>query len=201
MIGFLRGRVYSTDGMSLLLDVHGVGYEVFMALPVLQSLSPGDEVFVYTRYIQKEDMVAIFGFLTEKSKEIFEILTGVSGMGPKTALGILSHIAEDDLIEAVREGDLAGLVRIPGIGNKTAQRLIFELQDKLSVYTGAFTGSADQKGAKTPKASVYSDAESALLFLGYGKKEIGEVLTKLVKGKNDVGLDALIRDALKELGR
>lgn len=199
MIGFLRGRVFSTGPSSLLLDVHGVGYEVFMTVPEVQTLLEGDEAFVHIHYHQKEDLVALFGFLNQKSKDLFELLTTVSGLGPKTVMGMLSNIRDDELISAIREGDVATLVRIPGVGNKTAARIVLELQDKALVLYGE--GSVPGPASSGPKGALLNDAESALLFLGYGKKEIGDVLKKLVKGNKQQDLDTLIRDALKELGR
>lgn len=200
MIGFLRGKVFSTGTHSLLLDVNGVGYEVFMTAPALMSLRAGEETFVYTHYHQKEDLVAIFGFLNMKTKEIFELLTGVSGLGPKTTLGVLSNIGEEDLISAIREGDVSSLVRVPGIGNKTAARIILELQDKVLNLYGSVPARDGEAGIDS-SGGLLNDAESALMFLGYNKKEIGDVLKKLIKGKKQPDLDALIRDALKELGR
>ena len=200
MIGFLRGKVFSTGTHSLLLDVNGVGYEVFMTVPALMSLRAGEETFVYTHYHQKEDLVAIFGFLNMKTKEIFELLTGVSGLGPKTTLGVLSNIGEEDLISAIREGDVSSLVRVPGIGNKTAARIILELQDKVLNLYGSVPARDGEAGIDS-SGGLLNDAESALMFLGYNKKEIGDVLKKLIKGKKQPDLDALIRDALKELGR
>ena len=164
------------------------------------SLRTGEETFVYTHYHQKEDLVAIFGFLNMKTKEIFELLTGVSGLGPKTTLGVLSNIGEEDLISAIREGDVSSLVRVPGIGNKTAARIILELQDKVLNLYGSVPARDGEAGIDS-SGGLLSDAESALMFLGYNKKEIGDVLKKLIKGKKQPDLDALIRDALKELGR
>ena len=202
MIGFLRGKVFSTGTHSLLLDVNGVGYEIFMTAPALMSLRAGEDAFVYTHYHQKEDLVALFGFPTLKTKEIFELLTGVSGLGPRTTLGVLSNIGEEDLIAAIREGDVSSLVRVPGIGNKTAARIILELQDKVLTLYGAGTAKGGDAGSDASgRSGLLGDAESALMFLGYNKKEIGDVLKKLIKGKKQPDLDSLIRDALKELGR
>lgn len=198
MIGFLKGKVFSVEGSSLLLEVNGVGYEVFMAQMDLHSLVPGKEAFIHIHYHQKEDLTVLFGFLQKKSKEVFQTLTSVSGFGPKTALGILSHISEEELIMAIRDGDLGALVRIPGIGNKTAQRLIFELQDKLAAFGAA---SQSNPATNTERGSLYSDAEAALMFLGYNKKEIEDVLRKVMKSKEQPELNDLIRDALKELGK
>ena len=200
MIGFLRGKVYKVGEISLLLDVGGVGYEVFMSGIDLMALKKDEDLFVYTYYHQKEDIVALFGFRQESTKRLFELLTSVSGLGPKTALGIFSNIGEADLISAIRSGDASSLVKIPGIGNKTAGRIILELQDKLINLYGEETESSSSDGNPIVPG-LTGDAESALQFLGYGRKEINEALKKLLKKNKDYTLDALIRDALKELGK
>lgn len=200
MIGFLKGSIFAQEGSQLLLDVGGVGYEVFVTEGDQQRLMPGQEAFLYIFHHRKEDVEQLFGFLDPAGKEIFSLLNGVSGLGPKTALGILSHIDGKALIQAIRGADLGVLVQVPGVGNKTAQRLIFELQDKLEAFgepageSGTVTGSQSVSG-------IYADAESALLFLGYSKKEIEEVLRRKMKGSPDADLNNLIRDALKELGK
>ena len=171
MIGFLRGKVYKVGEISLLLDVGGVGYEVFMSGIDLMALKKDEDLFVYTYYHQKEDIVALFGFRQESTKRLFELLTSVSGLGPKTALGIFSNIGEADLISAIRSGDASSLVKIPGIGNKTAGRIILELQDKLINLYGEETESSSSDGNPIVPG-LTGDAESALQFLGYGRKEI-----------------------------
>lgn len=200
MIGFLRGKIFKVGDHSLLLDVSGVGYEVFMPSLELSALKENEQLLVYTYHHQKEDMVALFGFRKEKTKRLFEQLTSVSGLGPKTTLGILSHINEEELISAIVSGDVSTLVKIPGIGNKTAGRVVLELQDKLENIYGNIGQSKDQSSALSDNGIV-ADAESALTFLGYGKKEISEAIRKLIKKNKDYTLDGLIRDALKELGR
>ncbi|MDO9593083.1 MAG: Holliday junction branch migration protein RuvA, partial [Erysipelotrichaceae bacterium] len=175
MIGFLRGKIFKIGEHSLLLDVSGVGYEVFMPSLELSALKEEEDLRVYTYHHQKEDMVALFGFRKEKTKRLFELLTSVSGLGPKTTLGILSHINEEDLISAIVSGDTTSLVKIPGIGNKTAGRVVLELQDKLENIYGNMGSSKDQSLGLSD-TGIVTDAESALTFLGYGKKEISEVL-------------------------
>jgi holliday junction DNA helicase RuvA len=200
LIGFLRGKIFKIGDNNLLLDVSGVGYEVFMPGLELSALKENEDLLVYTYHHQKEDMVALFGFRKEKTKRLFEQLTSVSGLGPKTTLGILSHINEEDLISAIVSGDISTLVKIPGIGNKTAGRVVLELQDKLESIYGNLGQSKDEVSGLN-ETGVVADAESALTFLGYGKKEISEAIRKLVKKNKDYTLDGLIRDALKELGK
>ncbi|MDD2371890.1 MAG: Holliday junction branch migration protein RuvA [Firmicutes bacterium] len=200
MIGFLRGEIFKIGDQSLLLDVGGVGYEVFMTSLELSNLKEKEKLIVFTYHHQKEDMVALFGFRKETTKKLFELLTSVSGLGPKTTLGILSHISEEDLISAIVSGDITSLVKLPGIGNKTAGRVVLELQDKLQNIYGN-VGIANYGSNDQGDISIISDAESALTFLGYSKKEISEAIRKLVKKNKEYTLDNLIRDALKELGK
>ena len=200
MIGFLRGKIFKINEQNLLLDVGGVGYEVFMATLELDALKESEDLFIYTYHHQKEDMVALFGFRKESTKELFELLTSVSGLGPKTTLGILSHIGEEELISAIVSSDSSTLVKIPGIGNKTAGRIILELQDKLQGIYG-ISGISNEKDISITDSNILADAESALIFLGYAKKEINDVIRKLIKKNTGYNLDGLIRDALKELGK
>ncbi len=200
MIGFLKGKIYSLEQQQVIIDVNGVGYEVYMTTPEILSLREGQETLIYTHYHLKEDFVALFGFLDKKLKEVFELLTSVSGLGPKTAISILSKVSINELVSGIYQGDVSALTKIPGIGNKIAGRIILELQDKLEDSIGVVNKvSVESKG---DNKGIIKDAESALLFLGYNKKEIDGVLGKLLKrNKDEMDLDKLIRDALKELGK
>jgi len=200
LIGFLRGKIFKIGEQSLLLDVGGVGYEVFMTSLELSNLNESEDLFVFTYHHQKEDMVALFGFKKDTTKGLFELLTSVSGLGPKTTLGILSHISEEDLISAIVSGDITSLVKLPGIGNKTAGRVVLEIQDKLQNIYGNI-GIINYNSNDVGDISIIGDAESALIFLGYSKKEISDTIRKLVKNNKEYTLDNLIRDALKELGK
>ncbi len=200
MIGFLRGKIFKIGEQNLLLDVGGVGYDVFMTSLELSSLKENQDLFIYTYHHQKEDMVALFGFKMESTKGLFELLTSVSGLGPKTTMGILSHIDENTLIAAIVSGDTSSLVKLPGIGTKTAGRVVLELQDKLQNIYGN-VGIGDYKSNEIGDISIIGDAESALIFLGYNKKEISEAIRKILKKNIEYTLDSLIRDALKELGK
>ena len=169
MIGFLKGEVFSLELQTVLIDVGGVGYEVYMTTPELLSLKEGEKAFIFTYYHQKEDSVTLFGFLNKKLKEIFELLNSVSGLGPKTAINILSKVSVEELLDGIYKGDVSALTKIPGIGNKIAGRIILELQDKLEERD------IDSKGlpiSSVENKGLVKDAESALMFLGYNKKEI-----------------------------
>lgn len=197
MIGFLRGEIFSLEEQKVLVDVGGVGYEVYMTTPEILSLKEGEKKLIFTFYNQKEDSVTLFGFLDRELKEIFELLNSVSGLGPKTAINILSKVSGGDLLGGIANGDVSALTKIPGIGNKIAGRIILELQDKLEGRNIEVSSTGEVKDA-----GIVKDAESALLFLGYSKKEIDGVLGKILKRNKDVNnLDVLIKEALKELGK
>ena len=199
MIGFLKGEIFALEEQTVLIDVGGVGYEVYMTTSEISSLKEGDKVIIFTHYHQKEDSVSLFGFLNKKLKEVFELLNSVSGLGPKTAIGILSKVNVDELLDGIYQGDISALTKIPGIGNKIAGRIILELQDKLKERNMETKGipaiSPDNK-------DLVKDAEAALVFLGYSKKEIDGVLGKILKkNKDSLDLDRFIKEALKELSK
>ena len=199
MIGFLKGEIFALEEQTVLIDVGGVGYEVYMTTPEILSLKEGDKAIIFTHYHQKEDSVSLFGFLNKKLKEVFELLNSVSGLGPKTAIGILSKVNVDELLDGIYQGDISALTKIPGIGNKIAGRIILELQDKLEERNMETKGMpATSLGNK----DLVKDAKAALVFLGYSKKEIDGVLGKILKrNKDSLDLDRLIKEALKELSK
>lgn len=200
MIGFLKGYVFKKEVNKLLLDVSGVGYNVFMTEPMLESLLEGSEAFLYIYYQQKEDSVSLFGFLSEDTKSIFEMLIDLNGVGPKLALAILGHLSDQGLIRAVRRGDLDVLVSTPGVGKKTAQRLILELQDKMSDFD-YISREGEEELVAVPSTGLIGDAIEALVFLGYTKNEVEKIVLKLSKRNSEHTVNSLIKEALKELGR
>ena len=199
MIGFLKGEIFALEEQTVLIDVGGVGYEVYMTTSEISSLKEGDKVIIFTHYHQKEDSVSLFGFLNKKLKEVFELLNSVSGLGPKTSIGILSKVNVDELLDGIYQGDISALTKIPGIGNKIAGRIILELQDKLEERNMETKGIP---AISSCNKNLVKDAEAALLFLGYSKKEIDGVLGKILKkNKDSLDLDRFIKEALKELSK
>src|SRR5512141_153922 len=157
MIGSLRGKVLSRRPDNVLIDVNGVGYVVQVPVTTLAALpEEGRDVFLYIHTHVREDAISLFGFSSEPEKRIFITLLGVSGIGPKMAVTILSGISSDEFLEAVQREDVAALCRIPGLGKKTAGRLILELKEKLP-----------SSGRATDR--VFEDALSALVNFGYKK--------------------------------
>lgn len=200
MIGFLKGEVYKKKEQSILLDVRDVGYEVFLTVSDLSQLKEKETAFLFIHYKQKEDGTSLFGFKTEETKEVFEVLIDMNGIGPKMGMAILSAMDQDMLIASIQREDINALTQIPGVGKKTAQRMIVELQDKLNHYVIDETMEFEielERGNRT----ALTDAEEALIFLGYTKKEIDHVLQKLLKRDKTYETDDLIKMALKELGK
>lgn len=188
MIGWLRGRVLRDDGGQALVDVNGVGYELSLPAGTLSRASAGDglvELFVHTHV--REDALDLFGFAGETERRVFRQLLGVPNVGPRTALGVLSVLTVAELARAVAEADHAGLSRVPGIGKKTAERLVLELKGKLVVEsdgpkTGPKAASADARGrllsALTNMGYRLSEAEKAVSSLGdeVDAKPMGDLL-------------------------
>ncbi|HET7176666.1 MAG TPA: Holliday junction branch migration protein RuvA [Gammaproteobacteria bacterium] len=187
MIGFLRGVILRKQPPHLLIEVHGVGYEVEAPMSTFYDLpDAGAEVMLFTHLVVREDAQVLFGFGTEAERRFFRSLIRVNGVGPKLALTILSGISVDGFARCVRENDTAALTRLPGIGKKTAERLVVEMRDRL-----------DETGvpAAGVKANPRDEALSALISLGYKPQEASAML----QGIKETGLSSeeLIRRALQ----
>ncbi|GBE00397.1 Holliday junction ATP-dependent DNA helicase RuvA [bacterium BMS3Abin07] len=186
MIGSLRGKLISKKHGNVLLEVNGVGYNVHLSVHNLSILpGEGSDLFLYIYTHVREDTIGLYGFPDEEERNIFTTLIGISGIGPKLALNILSGIPAEKFIEAVESEDTALLSRIPGVGKKTANRLILELREKLPAAT-------------FKKDMIYDDVLSALLNLGYKKSAATEALDRVYNG-NESNIETLIRETLKYL--
>jgi Holliday junction DNA helicase RuvA len=186
MIGSLRGTVQSRRPDNVIIDVNGVGYQVNVPLNVLANLpEEGNEVFLHIYTHVREESLQLFGFTSDNEKKIFMVLLGISGIGPKMALNILSGLSYEDFLAALDTEDVALLCRIPGLGKKTAHRLILELREKLPSVTGI-------------KDRLFEDTLSALVNLGYKKNLAQESLEKTYKqGFNDI--EGLLKETLKQM--
>jgi Holliday junction DNA helicase RuvA len=198
MIGFLRGVLVAKKPPALLLDVRGVGYEVDAPMSTFYKLPDlGEEVFLYTHLAIREDAHSLFGFVSEAERALFRTLIKVNGVGAKLALGILSGLSAEEFHRCVEYQDTARLVRLPGVGKKTAERLIIELRDRLPEL-----GSVTLPGAGTlpmPAASPADDAVSALIALGFKPPEAGALVRKIpVEGKSS---EEIIRLALQSAAK
>ncbi|MGA2843858.1 MAG: Holliday junction branch migration protein RuvA [Candidatus Acidiferrales bacterium] len=194
MIGSLRGKLIEKRPNLVLIDVGGVGYQVVVPLSTFTSLGAlhsESTLLIYTHV--REDQLALYGFFTAREKHCFELLISASGVGPSLALKILSGMSLEELIPAIRKGDLAQLVRIPGVGRKTAERMVVELRDKLAVVD------VPQAGKPTTRSQLESDVASALVNLGYDTRSVDSAIEKAgVKAPGD--FEELLRAALQILG-
>jgi len=195
MIARLTGLVLEKGEDTAVLDVHGVGYLVHLSAASLLALPPrGEQASLRTITHVREDALDLFGFLTEEEEDVFRALVEVKGVGPRAAQNILSGIEPRDLAQAVAQGDVARLTKVPGIGKKTAERLVVELKDKLlALARAAGPGKAPQKGGLIDQLQV------ALVNLGYKPaqaEQVAEALRERAEGK---GLDELLREALKAM--
>jgi Holliday junction DNA helicase RuvA len=199
MIGFLRGQVAALKTDYCLLDVNGVGYRVFVAGSTRNKLRLKEEAQLFTYMNVYQDGITLYGFASEEEYDIFQLLIGVSGIGPKVALGILSAITVESLCKAIQNKQATVLTKLPGIGKKSAERLILELKDKV-----AFAAADDVEEILTldlegPTGDdMMSEAQAALAALGYSQAEIAPVLKKATKCKTT---EDVIKLALKQLNK
>jgi Holliday junction DNA helicase RuvA len=167
MIGYLRGQLVDKRPNQVLVDVNGVGYVVSIPLSTFYSLGElHDDVTLLVHTHLREDAIALYGFLTAREKQFFELLISASGVGPSLALKILSGMSVDELLPAIRTGDLVRLTRIPGVGRKTAERIVLELRDKLA----AMEPPQPERVTASGRTQLESDVVSALLNLGYDRR-------------------------------
>jgi holliday junction DNA helicase RuvA len=200
MIAHLSGKLLSKQPNQVIVDVNGVGYEVHVPLSTFYELgevgSPV-QLRIYTHV--REDTIALFGFKSAKEKLMFEQVTSISGIGPKLGITILSGMPADELVVAIRQSNLARLTSIPGIGKKTAERLVVELRDKLT-KVGAV--SAGEQAATATVSQPQDDVISALVNLGYAKPSAEKAVQTVVStSKIELVFEELLRTALRQLSR
>lgn len=191
MISLLRGPVVECADKHVIIDVGGIGYKAFVTDDTLHTLSKGGEVSLWTYLAVRENALDLYGFITKSEREIFELLISVSGIGPKSAIHILSLVDAESLMSAVRTGSTSHLVKVSGIGRKTAEKIVLELKDKISHLSDSDTIETS--------AGMNSDADTiaALKALGYDSDEAREALKKVDRELTDTG--AKVKAALKLL--
>jgi Holliday junction DNA helicase RuvA len=199
MIGHLRGKLFDKRPNQVVVDVSGVGYEVLIPLSTFYALGElHQDVNLLIHTHVREDQLALYGFVTSREKQLFELLLSASGVGPVLALKILSGMSVEELLPAIRAGDLARLTTIPGVGRKTAERIVVELRDRADELAAAL---ADRPGPERPEGAA-REALSALQNLGYGRAEAERVLTEVQAELGaDAGVEAFVRGALRRLAR
>ncbi|MGA7502616.1 MAG: Holliday junction branch migration protein RuvA [Candidatus Sulfotelmatobacter sp.] len=194
MIAHLRGKLLAKHPNQVIVETAGVGYEVTISVPTFSGLpANGSEVSLHIHMHVREDVIALYGFLLPAEKELFEKLMTVSGIGAKLAITILSGMVADDLAEAIRGNDVARLTKIPGIGKKTAERMILELRDKLPAR--------EIKSAPTAASALEEDVLSALVNLGYQRAAAENALQNLSSIGKIESFDSMFRQALAALSK
>jgi Holliday junction DNA helicase RuvA len=204
MIGRLRGVLLEKRAPDVLIDANGVGYELQAPLGTVMRLpAPGQEVLLHTHLSIREDAHQLFGFGSREERDLFRSLVRVSGVGPKMALAILSGMEADDFVLCVQRNDTAALVRIPGVGKKTAERLIVEMRDRLREWrpelAGARPAAPGPDVVAVSRSRMIQDAESALIALGYKPQEAARAVAA-AEGAGGDSSEELIRLALKGMG-
>lgn len=196
MIAHLRGTLLAKHPNQAIVETHGVGYDVAITVPTFTEMpAAGAEVSLHIHTHVREDALSLYGFQRLAEKQLFEKLLSVSGIGPTLAIKILSGMPADEMIGAIRGGDLARLTRIPGIGKKTAERMVLELRDKLTTTTGTSEISV------AVASSVEEDVISALVNLGYQRTAADKALLAARTGKSPQSFDLLFREALGSLSK
>lgn len=202
MIGFLRGKVEYISMDYCLLDVGGVGYRVFVSGNTRSQLKNGQETMLYTYLSVREDAMLLYGFLTQAEYELFQLLITVSGIGPKVAMGIIGAITPEALSQAVQSKNVKALTALPGIGKKSAERMILELKDKLHFSDdGEFAETGTGIVAGEIGDDIYSEAMAALMALGYSQGEVSEVFSSFGSLDQEADVQRVIKMALRELSR
>jgi len=192
MIGYLKGKILKSNPSKIIVDVNGVGYLVFISINTYEEINQKPEVELFIHTSVKEDSITLFGFSKESEKEMFELLIAVNGIGPKTALGILSGIRIQELKEAIINNNINRIVAAPGIGKKTAERLVLELRSKIDLIPTTGTETDISYGTK-------SEAILALTTLGYNTKIAEKAVRDILDKLPNLSLEQLIKSALTAL--
>lgn len=202
MISYIRGTLAEKNEDSAVVEAHGVGYQIFVPVPVLSELPPlGESVKIYTYFSVREDGMSLFGFLSRQDLAMFKQLIGVNGIGPKSALGILSALRPDVLRMAVASGDAKTISRAPGVGPKTAQRIILDLKDKIrpeDVLAGRLEESLAVPEEISGVGQAGKEAVEALTALGYSAAEAAGAVKK-VKITGEMTAEDVLKGALRHL--
>jgi len=196
VIAHLRGRILDKQPSRLVVDVNGVGYDISVPLSTFYGLGePGAEIALRVHTHVREDALALYGFATRLEQELFERLIAISGIGPKVALAVLSGIEPPELIRAIGRGDLTRLTAIPGVGRKTAERIVLELKDRLP------RGEAAGEGAAAGAPALRDDLLSALINLGYHRPLAEKAVESAIGATTGGDFERTLKQALRELAR
>jgi holliday junction DNA helicase RuvA len=204
MIAHITGKLIQKQPNAVIIEAGGgVGYELTVPLSTFYDLGDlGSEVALRVYTYVREDALQLFGFRTEREKKLFLLLVSVSGIGPKLAITVLSGLSAEELIQAIRAENLAKLVAIPGVGKKTAERMLVELKDKVAaILPPGLEPHADEGPIISVGAAVLDDVISALVNLGYQRAAAEKAVTAAMKAKPDAGFEAVLKDSLRTLAK
>jgi Holliday junction DNA helicase RuvA len=207
MIAYLSGKLLSKQANTCIIDITGVGYEVVIPLSTfydLEDVGTNVQLRIYTHV--REDALQLYGFKTARERELFLRLISVSGIGPKLGITMLSGMSADEIIASIRTNNLARLTSIPGVGKKTAERLVIELRDKIAALSSPaleeeFATRGAGAGAQQSEDVVRDDALSALINLGYQKSAAEKAITSAMQEGGDISVEVILRRSLRQLAR
>lgn len=192
MIGFLSGKIISSKPTKLLLDVNGVGYLINISINTFEQITGKESASLFIHTSVKEDSISLYGFFSEAEKEMFELLISITGIGPRLAVSILSGIRVDELKHAIQSANVSRIVAVPGIGRKTAERLVLELKTKVDQVKGE---------EKEVAFSVMNEAVAALTTLGYNSKLAEKTVRDIFNSETTIALEDLIKKSLGVLNK
>jgi Holliday junction DNA helicase RuvA len=210
VIASLRGVLAEKEAGHCVVEAAGVGYLVSVSTQTARALpEPGEPVFLHTHQVVREDALMLFGFAELEERRLFELLMTVSGVGPKVALAVLSGLRPQELARAIRDENVAVLTGVPGVGRKTAERLVVELRDKVEVVAvaaGAPAGRESRRGRApaagvVPRSDLFDDAVAALTRLGYSQPQASQAIRRVTGEGDELDLEAIVRRALTQLGK
>jgi Holliday junction DNA helicase RuvA len=204
MIAYLSGKLLEKEANLVIVDVGGVGYEVIIPLSTFYDLGEaGEDVSLRIYTYVREDVLQLFGFKTVRERELFLLLISVSGIGPKSAVTALSGMSADEIISAIRQNNLARLNSIPGVGRKTAERLVIELRDKIAKLSAVSSEEMKAEGINSQASGddVFDDAISALVNLGYQRNAAEKALKQAMQEGTELSVQKLLRRSLQLLAK
>ena len=198
MIGQIKGRLLGKNAPEILVEVGGITYEILVPMSTIYQLPDlGEMVHLYTHFSVREDAQILYGFFDSESKRMFRSLVRVNGVGPKLALGILSGMSVDEFVRTVKSNDSDAMVKMPGVGKKTAERLIVEMRDKLSEWDST---AASSEPTLAPRSTFIKDAEIAMVSLGYKPQQAARAISQVLKNNPEIyDSEELIRFSLKSM--
>ncbi|MBQ0058990.1 MAG: Holliday junction branch migration protein RuvA [Lachnospiraceae bacterium] len=197
MIAFVSGQIIDIDDNRLVVEQQGIGYGVYVPYSIIDRVSDGDEVRLFTYLSVKEDAMTLYGFLTKDDYKTFKMLLGVNGIGPKVALSVLSTLSADELRMAILADDIKTISSVPGLGKKTAQKLVLELKDKMNLAEVIESKFDNTNPVPQRDTSASSEAVMALTALGYSGTSALKAVRKVTESQPDLSTEAILKLALK----